>query len=166
MSSDEKMKTSKSGHQGQRYLTFSLGPEDYAIPLLIVKEVIAIPEVTPIPFTPSHLLGVMNLRGLVITIIDLRAKLGIQAVQGPDTSVIICDLAPLCLGFVADSINSVLAPSPEDVSERSDVQSQKNADYINGVFRAQDKIITLIDIAKALGIQDLQAFANKKKMAA
>ena len=63
---------------GQRYLSFSLGSEDYAIPLLSVKEVIAVPEITPIPFTPSHFLGIMNLRGQVISIIDLRSKLGIK----------------------------------------------------------------------------------------
>ncbi len=151
---------------GTRYLSFSLGEEDYAIPLLSVKEVIAVPEITPIPFSPSHFLGIMNLRGQVISVIDLRAKLQIKSQKSSETAIIICDLSPLCLGVVVDSINSVLAPTQEELSNRPDMQSQRNTDYITHVCRRDKKLILFLDVAKTLGVEDLQVAARGNKQAA
>ncbi len=148
---------------GNRYLSFALGEEDYAIPLLSVKEVIAVPEITPIPFSPSHFLGIMNLRGQVISVIDLRAKLQVKAVKSAETAIIICDLSPLCLGVVVDSINSVLAPTADELSGRPDIQSQKNPDYITHVCRRDKKLILFLDVAKTLGVEDLQVAARGSK---
>jgi len=149
--------------RGTRYLSFSLGEEDYAVPLLSVKEVIAVPEITPIPFSPPHFLGIMNLRGQVISVIDLRQKLQIKTQKSSETAIIICDLSPLCLGVVVDSINSVLAPSPEEMSGRPDMQSQRNTDYITHVCRKDKKLILFLDVAKTLGVEDLQVAARNNK---
>lgn len=139
---------------GARFLSFSLGAEEYAIPILAVKEVIALPEITPIPFSPAYFLGIMNLRGQVISVIDLRMKLGIKAQNSPETSVIICDLTSTCLGVVVDSINSVVMPKAADLSPKPDVTT-KNSEYIEHVYRRDKDLILLIDIAKALGVQDV-----------
>jgi purine-binding chemotaxis protein CheW len=140
-----------------RYLSFCLGNEEFAIPLLSVKEVIAVPEITPIPSSPIHFLGIMNLRGQVISIIDLRQKLGIQAKNSTETAVIICDLGNLCLGVVVDSINSVLAPKCEDISPKPELQSSKNSDYITGVFRKENRLVIFLDIVKTLSPEDHRA---------
>ena len=153
----------KQVDQGDRYLSFSLGSEGYGIPLLSVKEVIAVPEITPIPFTPAHFLGIMNLRGQVISVIDLRAKLGIKPTATSETAVIICNMESLCLGVVVDSINSVIAPTPQEVSERPNVQSSKNTDFITSVYRKDKELILLLDIAKALDFEDFQIAANQWK---
>src|SRR4051812_20439300 len=115
----------KHPQSGERQLVFSLGAESFAIPLLSVKEVIAVPEVTPIPFAPAHFKGIMNLRGQVISIIDLRAKLGIKPRVGGETSVIICDLAPICLGVIVDSIDCVVAPESTQMSDRPELRESK-----------------------------------------
>src|SRR4051812_41249332 len=99
-----------------RFLSFSLGNEEYGVPLLAVKEVIAMPEITPIPYTPSYFLGIMNLRGQVISVMDLRQKLGVKPSQSSETAVIICDLNSLSIGVVVDSINSVLNPVEAELS--------------------------------------------------
>ena len=154
--------SAKSGSTpGERYLSFSLGKEGYAIPLLSVKEVIAVPEITSIPFTPPHFLGIMNLRGQVISIIDFRTKLGIKPEGGAETSVIICDLAPLVIGVVVDSINAVVSPTVQDISDRPDVQSSRNTDYITGVIHRDKALILLLDIGKALGVEDLRLAAKQ-----
>lgn len=161
-------KPSRLNTQGERFLSFSLGEEEYAIPLLVVKEVIAVPEITPIPFTPPHFLGIMNLRGQVISIIDFRTKLGIKPHASAETAVIICDLSPLSLGVVVDSINSVISPKASELSDKPDVQSSRNTDYITGVYRHDNELVLLVDIAKALSVEDLQALAStshKKKAA-
>jgi purine-binding chemotaxis protein CheW len=147
--------------RGSRYLSFTLGTEDYSIPLLSVREVIAVPEITPVPSTPAHFLGIMNLRGQVISIIDLRQKLGIKPQNSADAAVIICDLTPLCIGVVVDSINSVLSPSDSEISEKPDIQSNRNTDYITGVFRSGNKLVLMLDVAKALSVEDLRSASKQ-----
>lgn len=145
---------------GTRYLSFSLGVEEYAVPLLSVKEVIAVPEVTSIPFTPTYFLGIMNLRGQVISILDLRLKLGMKSQNTTETSVIICDLSSVVLGIVVDSINSVLTPKPEDVSEKPSIQNTKSSDYISHVYRRDKNMILFLDLQKTLSVED-HAALNK-----
>lgn len=138
-----------------RYLAFSLGKETYGIPLLTVREVIAVPSFTPIPQTPAHFLGLMNLRGQVISVLDLRQKLGIKPTPESEASVIICDLSPLCLGVVVDSIDSVLTPAADSVSPPPEASGRSLA-YLSAVCRSGEKLVLLIDIAKALDVEDLR----------
>ncbi len=140
-----------------RHLSFSLGQEEFAIPLLCVKEVIAIPEITPVPFTPAYFVGIMNLRGQVISIIDLRQKFNIKANTTADTAVVICEMAPLCLGIIVDSVNSVLTPEAENLSEKPAIQSSKSTDYITSVYRKDKRLVLLLDIAKTLSLEDHMA---------
>lgn len=142
---------------GERFLSFYLGKEEYGIPLLTVREVIAMPEITPIPFTPSHFLGIMNLRGQVISVIDLRTKFNIKPNQTSETAVIICDLGSISLGVVIDSVNAVLAPSADEISSKPEIQSSKSSDYITGVYRKGDKLILFLDLAKTLDVKDVSA---------
>ncbi len=166
--------SSNSGDRGgvpvsgdiQRYLAFSLGTEEYAVPLLSVKEVIAIPEVTSIPSAAAHFLGIMNLRGTIISIIDLRTKLGIKSERTSETAVIICDLETVCLGVVVNCVNSVLALREGDIHPKPEVQSSKKTDYIRGVTRKQDKLVLLLDIAKALDVADQKTLQQMQGKAA
>lgn len=139
-----------------RYLSFSLGSEEYAIPLLSVKEVIAMPDFTPIPYTPNYFLGIMNLRGQVISVMDLRQKLNIKPSPSSETAVIICDLNSITVGVVVDSINSVLSPKSSDISEKPAIQSSKKSDYISDIYRKDNKLILFLDIAKTLDVTDYQ----------
>lgn len=151
----------------QRFLAFSLGQEEFAIPLLAVKEVIAMPDFTPIPQTPSHFLGIVNLRGQVISVIDLRTKFGIKADTTAESAVIICDLHPICIGVVVNAVNSVLSLAEEDINPRPEIESTKKTDHITGVTKQGSKLVLLIDIAKSLDVADLAAMkqAGDKKRA-
>jgi purine-binding chemotaxis protein CheW len=145
---------------GERYLCFLLGQENYAIPLLSVKEVIAPPEITPVPQTPNYFLGIMNLRGQIISVMDLRSKLGITPSSTSEKSIIICDLKPNSIGVVVDAIDSVYCPTAEEISDKPEIQSQRNTDYIDGVFRHNGKLVLLLDIVKSLSLGDHQAVAR------
>ena len=140
----------KTSSHPSRYLAFSLGGERYAIPLLSVKEVIALPEITPVPFSAPHFMGIMNLRGQVISVVDLRLKLGIKAHATGETAVVICDLGSFCLGVVVDSIDSVVAPTAGEISEKPDFPATRNSDLIVSVFRKDKRLILLLDIERAL----------------
>ncbi len=148
-----------------RFIEFSLGAEDYAIPLLMVREVISVPETTPIPKSPTHFLGIMNLRGQVISVIDLRKKLKVDPKKNNEEAVIIVDFGGMNIGVVVDSINRVLAFSEDDVCEMPEVESQINTNYIFGVFKKEHSLTVLLDIAKVLDVKDLEAMGQVKKTA-
>ena len=147
----------------QRFLAFALCEEEYAIPLLTVKEVIALPEITPVPHTPAHFLGIMNLRGQVISIVDLRVKFGMKkADRTAETAVIILDIDELRLGVVVNSVDNVLAVAAGDIKERPDIESSVKTDYIQGVTRQDGKLVIILDIARALNVEDFKALKNNQ----
>lgn len=149
-----------------RYLNFALGQEEFAIPLLTVKEVIAVPEMTPIPHTPAHFLGIMNLRGQVISVIDLRKKFTIPAKNSEETCVVIIDLDSHCMGVVVDSVNSVLAVKANEVMDKPSIESSKNTDYITGVYRKDEKLVLFIDIVKTLSGEEKHLLQKQSAKAA
>ena len=111
--------------ESERFLGFSLGEEYYGIPLLKVREVIGMPEITPVPQSPKHFLGIMNLRGQVISIIDLRTKLNVPPKKISETAVVICDIGGAHLGIVVDSVNQVYSPNNGEITEKPDIQNSK-----------------------------------------
>ncbi len=145
-----------------RFLEFSLGDENYAIPLLDVREVIAIPNTTPIPYAPAHFVGIMNLRGQVISILDLRKKMNIQEKQdNEEAAVIIVDLNPIFVGVIVDSVNTVLAIGESEVSPAPSLENLKS-DYIHGIYRKNDSMTILVDIGKLLDIRDMKVIQEGK----
>jgi len=158
-------KLKRTSAELSRFIEFSLGQEDYAIPLLMVREVISVPETTPIPKSPPHFLGIMNLRGQVISVVDLRKKLKIEAKQDKEEAVIIVDIGGMNIGVVVDSINKVLAFSSDEVSEMPEVENQLNTQYIYGVFKKENSLTVLLDIAKVLDLKDLEAISGSKRAA-
>jgi purine-binding chemotaxis protein CheW len=160
MHGDEKNKILDT--EENRYLCFSLGKEDYAIPLLKVKEVIAVPDFTPVPYTPVHFMGIMNLRGQVISSIDLKQKFGMpKAPVGEESAIIIVDLAPVYLGVLVDSVNTVLSLSGAEVKPPPEIESKRNTDYIIGVAQKEKNLILILDIAKALDFDDFKAIRGQ-----
>ena len=144
-----------------RFIEFSLGSEDYAIPLLMVREVISIPETTPIPKAPKHFIGLMNLRGQVISIVDLRNKLNIKPQESnEDSAVIIVDFNGMNIGIIVDSINKVLAFSKNEIQQMPELESQVKSDYIIGIYKKEDGLTVLLNIAKCLDVKDFNVLKS------
>lgn len=137
-----------------RFLCFKIANDEFAIPLLTVKQVIGMPDVTVVPQVPSYFLGIMNLRGQVISIIDLRTKLGIKSVDTAEKSVIIIDLDSHSIGLVVDEVNSVLSPSQDQMSPPPDLGRSAASEYVTAVYRREDKLILMIDIMRILSKED------------
>lgn len=154
-----------AGSDLSRFIEFSLGAEDYAIPLLMVREVISVPDTTPIPKSPVHFLGIMNLRGQVISVVDLRKKLKVDPKKDNEEAVIIVDIGGTNIGVVVDSINKVLAFSSEETCDMPEVEHQINTQYIFGVFKKEGSLTILLDIAKVLDLKDMEAIGTTKKAA-
>lgn len=138
-----------------RYLCFSLGNEHFSIPLLQVKEVIGIPEFTTIPYTPSYFCGIMNLRGKVISVIDMRKKLNIPSKGKDENSVIVCDLENITIGALVDSVDQVINIEKNKILPKPDMQSNIKNDYIEGLIEFKNQLIVLINLAKSLSVEDL-----------
>ncbi|MGB0453023.1 MAG: chemotaxis protein CheW [Bacteriovoracaceae bacterium] len=143
----------------QRYLQFGLGHENYAIHLLSVKEVIPLPETTPLPNSPSHYVGIMNLRGQIISVIDLRSRLKIKSKEeGLEEAVVIVEFDGVGIGVIVDSINSVLNIQSDLVSEVPEVSCQINSKYIQGVYQGGEKLTILLDLENVLNIGEIKKF--------
>ena len=145
---------------GERFLCFNLGNQEYAIPLLAVKEVIGVPSFTPIPQSPHYFMGITNLRGTVIPVLDLPRKLNIQNKPTSEKAVIILDVGSRHLGIAVDSVNNVVTPRENDLSPRPETDPSVRTDYIIGVYRKDKQMILFIDIATALGTDDWQAIES------
>lgn len=129
----------------KRFLEFNLGGENYAVELLLVKEVITPPEMTPIPKAPAYVCGLMNLRGLVLTVIDLRKKLGITPDKDiSQNGVIIFDLGERLVGVVVDSIQKVLNISSEQIKPIPEAEGRMGTQFL-GILQHEDKLCMWID---------------------
>ncbi len=148
---------------GSKYLEFSLGTEHYGVPLLTVREVISKPETTIIPNAPTYFVGIMNLRGQVISVIDLRKKLAIKSkASNSEEAVIIVQVENVQLGLVVDSIDRVLEiTSLEQVTEMPEINTQINAKFVQSVFKEKNHLTIFLKLSEVLDVQIL----NKSKAA-
>jgi purine-binding chemotaxis protein CheW len=158
---DKQTSIKQTSSEASRFLIFSLCQEQYAVPLLKVKEVIALTETTPVPYSPPYFKGIMNLRGQVISVIDLRTKLKMpKGEASSETAIIILDLSPLSLGIIVDSVESVLAVAAGEIQPPPEVGGASTA-YIRGVTRKDKKLILLLDIEKTLSVEDLKTMKSQ-----
>jgi purine-binding chemotaxis protein CheW len=150
--------TKEKNDEMVRYLEFSLGKLDYAIPLLTVREVITVPDTTVIPKSPAFFLGIMNLRGQIISVVDLRKKLGItDKKEEIEEAVIILELGEMNIGVVVDSINRVLTFKASEIVPAPEVDLLIKADYVGGVYRKENALTIILEVNKVFDIQQLQA---------
>jgi purine-binding chemotaxis protein CheW len=148
-------------NEQNRFLCFNLGKEEYAIPLLAVREVIGVPDITPVPQMPNFFLGIMNLRGSVISVMDLRVKIGIKPINSAETSVIILDLGSVQLGVMVDCINAVVQVQTDQINEKPHLEHTRTSDAITGVFRKGNILVLLLDIARVLEVEE-KAFVHQE----
>ncbi len=149
------------GDKGGKFLTFSLAGEEYGIGILKVKEIIGMMPVTLVPQTPPFVKGVINLRGKVIPVIDLRVKFGMEAMSYTDrTCIIVVEIAggdsgPTMMGIVVDSVSEVANIKNDDVEETPQFGSKLNTDYILGMAKTNAEVKILLDIDRVLTTQEL-----------
>lgn len=144
------------------YLAFSLGAESFAFPLLKVKEVIALGKLTPLPNTPSYLKGIMNLRGKVISIVDLRLKLKMAVSNEPEKpTVIILNMANASLGVIVDSVDTVLSLARNDIQPPPPARKQEQTGHISGVAQQHGRLVLMMDIEEILNAKEMEEAIKK-----
>ena len=143
-----------------KYLTFSLAKEEYGIGILKIKEIIGMMPVTTIPQTPEFVKGVINLRGKVIPVIDLRLKFGMEPIDYSErTCIIVVEVrgqaGTIMIGIVVDSVSEVLNIKGEDVEETPTFGTRLNTDFILGMAKMGGGVKILLDIDKVLNAEDI-----------
>ena len=144
--------------RGGKFLTFFLSTEEYGIEILKVQEIIGVMPITPIPRTPAFIKGVINLRGRIIPIIDLRLKLSMEEVKHTEeTCFIVVKAHEMHMGVVVDKVSEVLNIAGENVEDAPSMGQEINTRYILGIGKAGSKVKLLLDIEKVLSEKDVEA---------
>jgi purine-binding chemotaxis protein CheW len=139
-----------------KYLTFSLGAEEYGIPILKVREIIGIVPVTPVPGTPAFMQGVINLRGKIIPVVDLRAKFGMPSqAASRETCIIVVRRQDVELGIVVDAVSEVRDVSANETEGMLDLGNEVSAEYFLGISKADGKVRLLLDIDRILSTEEV-----------
>lgn len=145
------------------YVTFSLADETYAIDVLQVQEVLKVPEITPVPGVPDYILGIINLRGDVVTVIDARRRLGLP-VRAPDDAsrIVIIDVDHQNVGILVDSVAEVVQIPADAVDPPPAVGNEQTSRFILGVTSSGDSLTILIDLNKLLSDEEWSSLREGK----
>ena len=148
-----------------KYLTFALGSEEYGLEILKVREIIGYMEITAVPQTPAHVKGVINLRGQVIPVTDLRAKFGMETTEvTEETCIIVVEITQgkrkFSTGIVVDHVQEVLDIDGQNIEESPQFGSSVDTSFILGMGKIGNSVKILLDIDKVLDGDDLSGFAD------
>ena len=150
----------KQDDQLLQLVTFSIGEEEFGVNILKVQEIIRTMEITKVPRAPDFVEGVINLRGKVIPIIDLRRRFGL-APRGHDknTRIIVIEINNIIVGFVVDAVSEVLRIPASTVEPPPPVVAGVESDYVSGVGKLQDRLLIMLDLVRRLSSEDMEALS-------
>ena len=141
---------------GAQYLTFSLGNEEYGVEILKVQEIKGYSPVTPIPNTPPYVKGVMNLRGTIVPVIDLRLRLGMPGADYTAfTVIIVMTVGSKVVGAIVDAVSDVLDIPRPDVQATPHFGDGIDVRFIAGIAKAGETLVMLLDVDAVLRHEDL-----------
>ena len=159
----------KPGEESHQVLTFVLGKETYGVDILRVQEIRGWSAVTKIPHSPAHVLGVLNLRGSIVPIVDLRMRFNLdQAEYTAITVIIVVSVKSAAgrrdFGAVVDGVSDVVDVNPETVKAAPELGSKAATDYIRGLVPISDRMVVLLDIDRLIG-SDLAVMSSEMETA-
>jgi purine-binding chemotaxis protein CheW len=148
-----------------KYLVFALGREEFGIKVLNVREIMGIQDITAVPHTPPHLKGVINLRGKVIPVVDLRAKFGLPSVEHTQRTCIVVvqvshGTSSVLMGIIVDGVAEVLNLMPGDIEDTPDFGTGVTTTYLLGMAKVKDRVKILLNIDEVMAAQELQAIGD------
>lgn len=146
---------------GGKYLTFRLDSEEYGIEILKAREIIGLMDITPVPRTPDYVRGVINLRGKIIPVYDMRLKFGMPALPDTDeTCIIVVDIiingSSAQVGVLVDAVSEVMEIDSENIDPSPMMGAHVHANFIRGIAKTEKGVIILLEVENALSNEDLQ----------
>lgn len=149
-----------AAEQTGKYLTFALGGEEYGLEILKVREIIGLMDITVVPRTPSFVRGVINLRGKIIPVVDLRVKFGMEAIENTEeTCIIVVEVTrnskSIEMGILVDKVSEVLDIQGEEIEGPPSFGSGFDASFIMGMAKAKDSVKILLNIDAVLSSEEV-----------
>ncbi len=149
------MVSESKGAELLQLVTFSVGDEEFGVEILQVQEIIRMLEITKVPKAPSFVEGVINLRGKVIPIIDLRKRFGLEArARDKNTRIIVIEIGTMIVGFIVDSVSEVLRLPASTVEPPPPVVAGLDSDYISAVGKLEDRLLIMLDLQRLLSNEE------------
>jgi purine-binding chemotaxis protein CheW len=164
--------TATADHRGaneHKFLSFCLGDEQFGVEILRVREIIGLIAITPLPQTPPYVKGVMNLRGRIIPVIDLRLRFGLSAAEATkETCVIVLeaggdDGSQTVMGAIVDSVREVQDIPPSAIDPAPEFGCEIPLRYILGMGKVKDRVIVLLEIGEVIGLRERMQIAGAMK---
>jgi purine-binding chemotaxis protein CheW len=148
-----------------KYLTFQLASEEFGIRVLQVREIMGMQDITSVPQTPRHVKGVINLRGKVIPVLDLRAKFGLEPQEYSARTCIIVtqvrgEAGPMQVGIIVDAVSEVLNVVPSEIEDTPSFGGDLPTPYLLGMAKIKDKVKILLDIDQVVTPQEMPILSN------
>ncbi len=134
-----------------QFLTFGLGQEEYGVEILKIQEIKGFSAITPLPNAPPYVKGVLNLRGTIVPIVDLRKRFGLPEIEYTKfTVIVVVQVHRQIMGFVVDAVSDVLTVNGRDIRATPDLHGQVDTSFLEGLAKADEKLVILLDIDKIL----------------
>lgn len=142
-------------------VSFKIGEEEFGVDILKVQEIIRMLQITKVPNSPDFVDGVVNLRGRIIPVIDLRTRLGMPRIErGKETRIVVVELSGITVGFIVDEVSEVLR-IPKNITEAPpEMVSGLDSDYITAVGKLEDRLLILLDLEKVLSTDQRAELAH------
>lgn len=129
---------------------FRVGQQSYALPISAVREIVRPPEITAVPQSPAHVAGVMNLRGRIVPVVDLRRRFGQPVEPSAKNRVLVIDIHEKLMGLLVDAASEVLKVAPEAIESSPKLFGDNNESYVTGVARHCGRLVVLLDACRLL----------------
>lgn len=160
----EEKKAKGVGLATNRFLTFYLDEEIYGVNIFDVKEIIAMMKTTPVPKTPKFIKGVMNLRGNIIPVVDMRIKFDMQETEPQMyTAIVIITIEGKNIGFIVDKVEEVVNVEDENISPPPEFGSQVDTKFIKNMAKQKNKVVMILDLVALFGEEELSLVQNLSK---
>ncbi len=144
-----------------QWVTYHLEDEVYGINVMQVQEVLRITEIAPVPGAPSYVLGIINLRGNVVTVIDTRSRFGLMPKEADDLSrIIIVEVNGKVIGMLVDSVAEVVYLHQSEIDSAPNVSNDDSSRFIQGVCSREDYLLIIVDVDKFLSEEETADFAS------
>jgi len=132
-------------------VTFQLGKEEYGVEIASVQEIIRATDITPVPGAPSHVRGVINLRGKIIPVVDLRRRFALATVEASESQrIIVVELGEKRIGMLVDSVSQVIKVPAGVVEEMPEEATSVDENFIKGVGKLENRLVIILDLNKSL----------------
>lgn len=142
-------------------VSFKIGSEEFGVDILKVQEINKLVQITKVPNAPYYVEGVINLRGRIIPIVDLRTRLGLPKKEfDKNTRIVVIDLHGKTIGFIVDAVNEVLRISSDIIEPPPTISKGINSDYITSVAKLEDRLLILLDLEKLLSEEEQEGIAE------